>query len=350
MRVVLLNDKRPERESMVRTLQQASCLVEPVSDAKGALAAIARESPHVVLLALPGTGGAELIRLLRGADASGQAYLVALIDATPGGREISAALAAGAHDFLRRPVADLELVERIKAPTRLLKWAQSVSSPAVFDFSNALDVSRLRAWQNMGPVVAEDLAQVLGQPLETAKGWPKRFARGVRGATIPLSLASDETELRVSIVVDPPTQAWLSGVLLGDPNAGDAAIEDVLRELANTAGGAVKRAALPENITLTTGMPVNDSAVRFQGEGFQSWTVSPDGGKACIAIVGEIRKRENQRVPASKLREGMVLVHDLRSESGALLVTAGSRLTSTTAARLAQMLGERFLVEVACAA
>lgn len=349
MRVLLLNDKRPERESMVRALQQASCLVEPFGEVKGALAAITREPPQVIVFAMPASGGAELVRLLRGADGSGHAYLVAIVDATPAGREIPPVLAAGAHDFVRRPVIDTELVERVKAPTRLIKWAQSVSKASMFDFSSAIDLSRLRIWQDMGSIVAEDLAQMVG-PLEIAKGWPKRFGRGVRGATIPMSLASEQTEVRVSIVIDPPTVEWLGGALLGDANAGDAAIDDVLRELANTAGGAVKRAALPENVTLTTGMPVNDTAVRFQGESIQSFVATADGGKASIAIVGEIRRRENQRLPASKLREGMVLVHDLRSESGALLVTAGSRLTSTTATRLAQMLGERFLVEVACAA
>jgi hypothetical protein len=46
----------------------------------------------------------------------------------------------------------------------------------------------------------------------------------------------------------------------------------------------------------------------------------------------------------------MVLVNDLCTEGGVLLVTAGSRLTSSTAGRLAQLLGERFVVEVACAA
>jgi hypothetical protein len=46
----------------------------------------------------------------------------------------------------------------------------------------------------------------------------------------------------------------------------------------------------------------------------------------------------------------MVLVHDVRNEGGVLLVPAGSRLTSTSAAKLAQMLGPRFFLEVAPAA
>jgi DNA-binding response OmpR family regulator len=350
MRVVLINDKCDERDAMVRVLQQASCTVEPFDGANGAMAAIGRESPHVIVLAIPGSGFLELIRRIRGADAPGTAYFLAVLDATAGGREIPAILDAGVHDFLRRPWLDLELVARVKAPTRLIQWARSAGKRIALDFSTAVDVGRLRVWQDMGAVIAEDLSQVLRQPLEMSKGWPRRFGPGVRGATIAMSLASDRTEVRVSIVIDPPTGTWLGATVLGDPKAAEATIDDVLREFANIAGGAVKRAALPESVTLTTGLPINDNAPRCQGDGVQCWTATADGGKACIAIVGEIRKRENQRVSASRLREGMVVVNDLRTESGALLVTAGSRLTSTTATRIAQMLGERFFVEVAYAA
>jgi hypothetical protein len=162
-----------------------------------------------------------------------------------------------------------------------------------------------------------------------------------------MSLALDRIALRVSVMGDRSALKWLGKAVLGDGCAPEATIADMLREMANTAGGAIKRAALPENLTLTTGIPSNATNVRFEGPGVQSWTMPLDGGKANLAIVGEIRERDNQRVPVTGLREGMVLAHDLRTESGALLVTAGSRLTSTTAERLAQVLGPRFLVEVA---
>jgi hypothetical protein len=69
-----------------------------------------------------------------------------------------------------------------------------------------------------------------------------------------------------------------------------------------------------------------------------------------FGIVGQVSVRETQRVSSACLKEGMVVSHDLRSESGALLVPAGTRLTRTTASRLALALGNRALVEVAFAA
>ena len=145
MRVVLLNDKRTEREAIARALTQASCVVEPFGEVKPALAAIAREAPQVVVLAWPGSGGADLVRLVRGADASGQTYVLAILERTPGGHEIPVVLGAGVHDFVRRPIVDEELIARVRAPTRLIKWAQSIAKPAAFDFSAGTDVRRLRA-------------------------------------------------------------------------------------------------------------------------------------------------------------------------------------------------------------
>jgi hypothetical protein len=219
----------------------------------------------------------------------------------------------------------------------------------VFDFSAAPDVSGLRAWENLGALVAEDLGQLAGHPFAVSDGWPARFTSDVQSATIPMSLAGDQLEVRVSIAVDSNALSWLRQSLLGDAAANDEATDDALRELANTAGGAVKRAALCENITLTTGLPTNDRAASFPSAS-RCWTLTLDGADTCIAVVGEIRKRENQRVAASELSEGMVLAHDVRNEGGILLVPAGSRLSSTTAVKLAQMLGPRFFLEVAPAA
>ena len=119
-------------------------MVEAVADPKAALEAIARLSPQVVVVGVPEQGGAALVRTIRGA-AAGQAYIVAVLDGTGGGRDISPILAAGATDFLRRPVVEAELVERVLAPKRLIKWANAVTRPAVFDLSSPVDVTRWRA-------------------------------------------------------------------------------------------------------------------------------------------------------------------------------------------------------------
>jgi DNA-binding response OmpR family regulator len=349
MRVLIVNDRVAEREAMVRALQPSVRQVDGAGDVKSALSMVRRESVEVIIFAWPNVGGTEMVRELRGLETTANAYVVTVIDSLQPARAIAMALSAGVHDFLRRPVFNEELVARVNAPARLLRWAKSLTKTDLYDWTGGLDLRRLRAWTEMGAIVAEDLSQMIGLPLDAVEGWPKNFDQALRGASIPMSLPSEQTELRVSIVADTVTLAWLSRTLIGDPNAETLAQEDCLREMANVAGGAVKRAALPD-VALTMGIPVSTGGLRPTGDTSRCWALPLAAEGCCMAIVGEIRRRDNLRIPALQLREGMVVVNDVRNQAGALLVNAGTRLTATTAERVAQILGRRFVVEVSCAA
>lgn len=345
MRIVLLDEKKLEREALMRGLATAKYSAEAAVDEASALAAITREAPQIVMFSVPAKGGADLVRRLRGADSSNQAYLLALFDAAPSGHDLSTVLEAGANDFLRRPLLDAELFERLKAPGRLMRWARGVA-PTAFDFSAPLEVSSLKSWKSLGQLVAADLSEMAGQTFSTDKTWPDTFGPSLRGAVISMSLAGEQMELRVSIVVDDAALKWVKQNLLCDPNASAAAADDALRELANTAGGALKRAAMAENVSLTTGIPTTEP-VTLPSAAHACWTLTLDGDGCRLAVVGEVRKRSNERVASAKLAEGMVLAHDVRTEAGILLAPAGTRLTSTTAAKLAKVLGPRAHIEVA---
>jgi hypothetical protein len=195
----------------------------------------------------------------------------------------------------------------------------------------------------MGQVVAEDLKQILGD-LDVAEGW--LIGGELRGASIPMSVTSEQAEIRVSVVVEAKLLRTLAGLLLGDENAPAAALEDMLREIANTAGGAVKRAASEEKVTVTTGLPINEARGLTRNEMTRCWTARINGERAQLGIIGEVHRRKNERLPVSKLQEGMVLSHDLRNDAGALIMPAGTRLTATTVTRMAGILGSRFVVEI----
>src|SRR5271163_900888 len=98
MRVVVLSQSATEREAISRTLRQASFEVQAAGDARSAATAVQRDAPEVVLLSWPPSGGVELVRLLRGSDATRHAHFVALLDASSGGRDIQPALAAGVNE------------------------------------------------------------------------------------------------------------------------------------------------------------------------------------------------------------------------------------------------------------
>jgi CheY-like chemotaxis protein len=347
VRVLLFNDRSKEREAIQKALPKGTYQVEVAADERAALEAVARQSPELVVFSM-GKSVEDFVRRLRGADASGQAYVIAVVEPSPTQKELAGLLGAGVNDFLRRPVIDGELLERMKAPARLLRWVKSVEKPTAFDLSSAPDMAHMRSWQKLGAIVAEDLGQMAGQAFTVCEGWPKRFSQTVRGATIPMSLAGDQLEVRVSVAIDGATAEWVKTALLSDASANDAAIDDVLREFANTAGGALKRSAMDESITFTTGIPFSDQLAMSAKR--TCWTLELDGSSASIAVLGEIITKANQRVAAANLCEGMVIAYDVRNDAGVLLVPAGSRLTSTTAARLAKILGPRMFLEVAPAA
>jgi CheY-like chemotaxis protein len=349
MRVVVINEQKGERAAMVRALQGAALRVEQVLDAKSAALAIAREPAQVIVIALPKAGAADLVRLVCREHASASAYVLVVLPPDSKAGDLARYFAAGAHDFLTRPVVDEQLVARVWAARRLRRWASSLTSVA-FDWSAVTDVRRMNAWQRMGAIAGDDLGQAFGQSVEVVEGWPKHFEGKLRGASLCLSLANEQTEVRVSVVGDRAAASWLPKVLFDDSDASEGSIDDIFREMANTAAGAVKRAALIDSVHFTMGLPKNEFAAMPQGIATCCWGLALPGGKGHLAIVGEIRRRENVRVPMANLKEGMVLVHDLRNETGALLASAGTRLTTSSAQRLTQALGDHFTVEVADAA
>jgi hypothetical protein len=162
-------------------------------------------------------------------------------------------------------------------------------------------------------------------------------------ATIPMTHPSAQLDLCVSIGADLHARRWLGIAMLGDETASDEVLRDIMRELANIAGGALKRAVQHEQTTLITGLPL-DSDLTLCGPGARYWEIETEDG-GVIGLVADVRRRPNRRLPARRLIEGMVVVSDVCNGTGVLLLPSGTRLTSTTAERLSRLL-DQTLVEV----
>lgn len=340
MLALVVIDQKSVRESAARILQAAEHRVEQ-TDSKGALGLLDRLRLEVLVIGWS-PGAAALVRRLRSLDTGRQCLVLAVLEQQPSS-EIPAVYAAGVDDFMRAPVSKEELVGRLEA----LRRRTHSEAGAAQDWSDGVDLQKLQVWGELGNLVAEDLSQLSG-PLDVCE--VAALEGSLHIGSITLSLASDETEMRVSVAVEPSRVQSLGALLLGDESPSRAALDDMLRELANTAGGAVKRAALLEHVTATTGLPVNETRTIPAGEGRRCWLATIRGTNVRMGFVGEVLRRANQRVAAAELREGMVLAHDLHNHHGALVMAGGTRLTATSAGRVASLLGEHYLVEVALAA
>lgn len=340
MHALVIDENKAQRELIAGVLQQASYRVDVAASRGAALQILERESPELVVMAWS-AAAVDVIRRIRQCDDGRHTYILCMID-RPDAASIPAMFTAGADDFMRPPILKEELLARAAAPQRIGRW-RGLGAAAALDLAANVDLRKLAAFRELGRFVAADLSELLGS-LELTESW--LVTGELRGASIPMSIASEEAELRVSIVVETSEVSELSMLLVGDDKPSAEVIADMLREVANTAGGAVKRAASAEGIVVTTGLPVSASSGPTRNEMTRCWTAKIAGANARIGIIGELHKRTNQRVPVNGLQEGMVLSHDLRNEAGALLMPTGTRLTSTTITRMMSMLGPRYVVDV----
>lgn len=337
MRVVVVGGEAGGSERSLAVLRACGHVLDVLGQGE-AEAALRAHPPDVLLVWLP-LGMPEL-RELCAAETTRSTYIVAVVPAELPPRAISSAIAAGCHDVLHSPFSDEELCARIEVLERLRGW-----QPATVAALHR-SAATTRAWRFLGDVVADDLEAMCGQKVRVTRR--ASIPSSARVAWIPMVLANDRLELCIAVAADGDACRWLGDALLCESDPTTEMLDDILREMANVAGGAVKRAMLPEGLVLSTGIPVGgDVATLPASRTREVWSIVIDEGIS-LAIVAEIRARPNRRIPARGLIEGMVIVDDVKTATGMLLLPAGTRLTETTAERLRML--DLGLVEISSAA
>ncbi|MEV4758372.1 response regulator transcription factor [Micromonospora sp. NPDC049559] len=116
-RVLVVDDDQTVSDVVCRYLEYAGYQVSHVGDGRAALAAVARQAPHLVVLdlMLPGMGGLQVCRELRATPGG-----VPIIMLTALGDEADRVLGLqlGADDYLTKPFSPRELVLRVGSVLR----------------------------------------------------------------------------------------------------------------------------------------------------------------------------------------------------------------------------------------
>jgi hypothetical protein len=202
-------------------------------------------------------------------------------------------------------------------------------------------IGRVRIFSEVENIVANELGELLGTSLHQSK---KPTAHDLtHTSVISLTLAADHLQIQLGIGVDEPTREHLAEVLLG----GDSTVEaicDALREMANTAGGAIRRAAMDDGMCFAMGLPTNDNV--FASEKRRRGFAITDANGLYLECVVTVSANRAKRIDVSELREGMVIATDICDETGAIVVAAGSSLTATTAEHIGTLLARGSLVEI----
>jgi len=116
-RVLLADDDRAIRESLVRALELEGYLITEVADGVDALAVARREEFDVLVVdvMMPGVDGLGVCRVLR---ADGDATPILMLTARVETADRVAGLDAGADDYLPKPFELEELLARLRALLR----------------------------------------------------------------------------------------------------------------------------------------------------------------------------------------------------------------------------------------
>jgi AmiR/NasT family two-component response regulator len=346
--------------------------VRTLPDVDAAIAEMRREPPDLVLVASPGASP-RLPSISETARARPDAYtyVMALVDDRDEER-VTAALDAGVDQVVSWPASEQKIAHCLRAAERMIRCERQLRE-RVRELRSTLErVSRAeaapgaasseppesgvaliltQAWENVETVLT-DLCTEYAQAKFVSVAGASLPLTALGGATISLNDVRHSLQLDLGFFGDERSLRRLASALCGgDESVVDAAVtRDVVRELANSGMGAVKAAFLPERYTFAGAIPKDahgQDALNLlaHAEGRRLLTLHASGMN--LHIVVAVRETANRKLLGAALREGMVLVGDVKSELGVLLARAGTRLTQTTAAKLAGLL-PRKQIEVSC--
>jgi len=209
-------------------------------------------------------------------------------------------------------------------------------------------LSHLSTFLEMGAFVGTLLTPMLGPVNVEQAPVPAKAPPGSHAAHVLLSLVADESELRVSLIIEEACLAEISTHVCGEPVL-PCETFDFIGELTNIVCGNVKGAALQEGIAVTTSLPLRDVCATQGPIAERFWWIHRSGTDTRLGLLATVARRGHLRVTADQLREGMVIAQEIRDDAGALVMDAGTLLTSTGAERVPRAVGDGREVEVTVA-
>ncbi len=175
MRLLLVEDYRPLRQSLTKGLREAGFAVDTTGDGKeGLWYAMGNEYDVIILdIMLPGLDGLEILKKIR---SKGKKIHVLILTAKDTVEDRVAGLDLGADDYLVKPFAFEELLARIRA---LLRRSYRQKNPRINIKDMRIDLATQRLWRGRQEIsltpreyaLLEYLAMRAGQTVSRADIW-----------------------------------------------------------------------------------------------------------------------------------------------------------------------------------
>lgn len=158
-RLLVCDDEKLIRDLLVRTLTARGFEVDEASDGEAALAEIRRSRPDLVLLdvMMPRMDGLEVVRALR-ADADLRGVQVIVLTARASQDALKEVLATGADDYIAKPFHLGEVISRVDAHLRIVRYAEELERKRQ-DSQTLVEISQRLTGRLDLPTILAEVAQ-----------------------------------------------------------------------------------------------------------------------------------------------------------------------------------------------
>ena len=377
MKVVVIEESAGEYSALGQGLAEAGYAVCIVA-AAAAPATFSRDLPDVCVVGCRDgfTNLAPIATLRNTLAASGYRAIVAVVS-EPMVAHLEATRGAGADDVVGSSATVAEIVDHVRSCARIvglerklrervaevegaLRHAADAGPVQGTGPGSAADRDRrggfrfllTRTWTAVDDLLRNMCTEYLQSPFEQIAG-TFVVAPGCAASSIALTDVENELAMELTFLATPAAARVVAAMFTGDASiVDDEVVKDVLLELANSGMGAVRNGLLGENFRFaaSTPKPAPPRAVDKLVAGVAaSRMLTFKHGEATLHVVVAVRSQARIKVRGLLLKEGMVIATDILNDAGQLLVRAGTRLTETTAGRIARMV-PKLEVELADAA
>ncbi len=339
MRILIAEDDASIAQLIRTTLERAGHRVDIATTGKIALHRLSHAEFDMFLVdsKLPDTDGSTLCRRVRTECARPESVVLM---ASANGLDVRAQAArADADECLPKPVTAANLLNVVKSATA--KSQQRLVAAKAIPSGPAHPLEKTKSWTETRETIAKKLLECTSLELKPAT--LEQPSEDVR-ATLVMVDVEHQIELAVGLFVSRASGTQLVQAMLGNASVDDTLIREVLAELCNNLLGLMKINMRADNFPFTLSLPNKGNPPRFAeltsslqasvAHGYRAGNVEVQ------ALIG-VRPTANRAMPVEKLTENMVLAESVLNEGGVLVLAAGTRLTATSANRLARHLPGR---------
>ncbi|HSY25860.1 MAG TPA: response regulator [Polyangiaceae bacterium] len=353
---VLVADNDVAFATALSDILRDSLDVETAFDGAEAVAALRARAFDLVIAEwlLPSMDGISLVRAMREAGSSAP-FVMCTVLAQREARDY--ALAAGVSEVLVKPtpadaVASAVLSRLVPGSAPVLVASAAAATPASSGVLRGAapsddDLSKFiakGAWRDIGKTLARGLSAATGKTLhETAA--PSAGEKHDTRTTLVMVDVRSRIRLELGIFTSIQAGRDLAKDVVGvrDPQADD--VIELLAEMCNQTLGAVKTAMRAGGMHFTLFVPrtrfvqpASEWASQFPAS--RTVHLAGEAGLEMMLVLGA-RLCVVKTVDVALLRENMVLIDDVRDDSGALLAEAAARLTANMLVRIKMRAGRQ---------